>query len=856
MSPGIFCKAPRNAEDSFYMFHISRVWTFRCIDLNCTGTDMRAIFILILSATVSLLDPCALARAAEKPNGAVKGVVFTVGDDATHLVVPATVVSLEGPVHIVAKSNGKGQFTFTSVPSGSYTISAQAPGMGATKSVKVRAGTISEVEVELKINAVQQSAIVTAANEPANIQEPSGTNTIGESEVRNMPNIDERFQTLLPLVPGVVRGPSGLINMKGARASQNGSLINNADVSDPATGTSTINIPIDVVSSLQVLSTPYDPEYGKFVGAVSNLKTRLGDFKKFRISVQNLLPRLRKVDGSIMGIAEATPRLTISGPIVKNRVALTQSFEYRYERDPVDSLPHLQRWTRSESFSSYTQLDFNISQRQTATASFAIFPQKFDFYGLNTFLPQPSTPNLHERGYQAYLQHRYVINSDDLLTSQVSFTKFDADLLPNSSLPYELLVETTKGGFFDRGKRRTTRIDWEEIFRSHPYHLLGSHELDAGFEFAHSYYDGRQEFLPVQIVGVAGYPLERIDFGPPTTFSVGQNEITWFVGDKWRVSRRLKLDLGLRFDRDSVTDSLNAAPRAGFVLALTGDNRTVLKGGAGLFYDRVPLDIPAFRYLPSRTVSTLNAHGEALSSTIYSNAISPGLRNPRSEVWNLELDREITSNFLLRVAYQQRKTIHEYFLNPVAFGDTGNLFLSDRGSQIYKEFQITGRYQIHHSTLNISYVHSRAFGDLNDFNQFFGDHPQPVIQPNQQGRLNFDVPNRVLAWGEIACPWKLMLAPVIDAHTGFPYSTTNQYRQFVGPRDKLRFPRFVSTDIQLWRDIPLPIEKMHARIGFGAFNVFNHPNYRDVQGDLDSYRYGEFFNGVARMYHVKFVLEF
>src|SRR5215469_7778198 len=50
----------------------------------------------------------------------------------------------------------------------------------------------------------------------------------------------------------------------------------------------------------------------------------------------------------------------------------------------------------------------------------------------------------------------------------------------------------------------------------------------------------------------------------------------------------------------------NAAPRAGFVLALTSDGRTLPKGGAGYFYDRIPLDIPAFRYLPDRTVETLD----------------------------------------------------------------------------------------------------------------------------------------------------------------------------------------------------------------------------------------------------------
>jgi hypothetical protein len=804
---------------------------------------------------IGLLTIGASGQATGPATGTVQGLVFTADADGGRSVVPAAKISLDGPVHLQVQTDNEGKFACNAVPPGSYRISAEATGLSATQNVVVTTATVSEIALEMKIQAATQSTTVTASAEPADTKESSGTNTVGDSAVRNMPNIDERFQSLLPLIPGVVRGPNGLINMKGARTSQNGSLVNSADVTDPATGTTAINIPVDVVSSIQVLSTPYDPAYGKFTGAVSNVETRPGDFNKFRVSVQNLLPRFRRIDGSIMGIAAFSPRITFSGPIAKDRVAFTQSFEYRYERDPVDSLPILQSWTRSENFNSYTQIDFNITPKQTATASFAIFPQRFDYYGLNTFTPQPSTPDLNERGYQGYLQHRYVTDSGDLLTSQVSFRRFDADLVPNSNAPYELLVETTEGGFFNHQDRDTSRTEWEEVFRSHPHQFFGSHELDAGVDFAHSSYDGWQEFLPVEIVGVAGYPLERIQFGPASNFSVDQNEIAWFVGDKWTVSNRLTFDLGLRFDRDSVTDSVNTAPRAGFILALTKDDKTMLKGGAGFFYDRIPLDIPAFPYLPARTVAALDSSGEALSSTEYSNVIPNGLRNPRSEVWNLEVDRQVTTDFLLRVAYQQRNTVHDFFLNPIASGATGILSLSDLGSDFYKEFQITGRYRIHHSTLNGSYVRSRAYGDLNDFNQFFGNGPQAVIQPNQRGRLNFDAPNRVLAWGEIAAPWKLTFAPVLDIHTGFPYSTINQYRDFIGPRNELQLPRFVSNDLQIWREIRLPREK-HARIGFGVFNLFNHPNYRDVQNDLDSYRFGEFFNGKSREFHGKFVLEF
>src|SRR5437879_2898528 len=290
----------------------------------------------IVALVLGLIGVRTFAQGTGQPTGAVQGQVFINDTDGGRSVVPATKITLDGPTQLEAESENEGNFGRSTVLAGSYTITANTPGMAAMQGVVVTAGAVSQVQLEMKLEAVAESTTVIASASSVDTKsEPSGTNTVGESAIRNMPNIDEHFENLLPLVPGVVRGPNGQINMKGARASQNGSLVNSADVTDPATGMTAVNIPIDVVSKVEVLSTPYDPEYGKFTGAVSNLETRPGNFNKFRMSARNLLPRLRRLDGSIMGIAAVTPRMTFSGPIVKDRIAFTESVEYRYERNPV-----------------------------------------------------------------------------------------------------------------------------------------------------------------------------------------------------------------------------------------------------------------------------------------------------------------------------------------------------------------------------------------------------------------------------------------------------------------------------------------------------------------------------------------
>ncbi len=166
--------------------------------------------------------------------------------------------------------------------------------------------------------------------------------------------------------------------------------------------------------------------------------------------------------------------------------------------------------------------------------------------------------------------------------------------------------------------------------------------------------------------------MERISFTAPTSFRVDQNETAWFAGDQWAILPRLTLSLGLRFDNDTITSSTHPAPRAGFLLALTKDGRTLLKGGVGLFYDRVPLMAPTFVDLPDRTVTMLDLNGAAAGSVFYRNEINGALRNPRSTSWNVELDRQLFEGLTLRLAYEQRNTANDFIVSPVTAGTTGS----------------------------------------------------------------------------------------------------------------------------------------------------------------------------------------
>jgi outer membrane receptor protein involved in Fe transport len=816
----------------------------------CAGRIILPLFLICSFAS------SARAKATNNKAGAtVEGTVFFLDAAGNQSLVPGAKVQLSGPATFEVETDQDGKYVLAGVPAGAYTLEAVSPGLKAVQAVRVETSNV-QVALELKPIAVAASVLVTA--DPSETKNPVSAETISDKTLRDAPNVNDRFESSLPLIPGVVRGPDGHVNLKGTRNTQSGALVNSANVTDPVTGGPAINLPVDVVASVQVVSNPYDPEYGRFTGAVSSVATKTSDYEKFHFSFQNFAPRLRDRDGTIAGIGGATPRLTFTGPIVKDRIAITQSFEYRYVRTPVNSLPPFQRDTKLESFDSYTQLDFTISSKQTANVSLAFYPQRLNYLGLNTFTTQQSTPDFHQRGYQVNVQYSYAVGRAGLLNSQLSYKRFDADITAQSDDPYRLLLETTEGGFFNRQARRTSRTSWQENYHFAPLRFAGTHRFTVGLSYEHSAYQGWQTFLPVELDGVSDRPVERISFSSATSFHVDQNETAWYAGDQWAVTPRLTLDLGIRFDSDAITSSTHAAPRAGFLLAVTGDGKTLLKGGVGLFYDRVPLMAATFVDLPDRTVTVLGQYGALLSAVSYQNELDGELRNPRSTSWSLELDRQLLAGLSLRVAYEQRNTANDFVVSPVSMGTTGVLQLSNNGGNSYREFQVAARYKVGGHLLNASYVRSRAFGDLNDLNQFFGNLAQPVIQPDARGRLAFDAPNRFLFWGTIAAPWKLTIVPVYDLHTGFPYSVEGEYREYVGPRNVARFPCFSSFDFQVSRPITLRFHehRQRARVGVGVFNLFNHFDPRDVQNNLASARFGEFFNTSWREYRGKFVLEF
>jgi len=758
-----------------------------------------------------------------------------------------------------AVTNDQGEYKFTDLAEGSYSLKVELAGFAShTVNVVVHAVTTLE-SIALDVADISATVTVTTDGDQLNTSDTTQGASFKQEKLQTVPLASERFQDALPLVPGVVRGPDGLLNIKGARASQSGLTVNSANVMDPVTGEFAINLPIEAIQSVEVLTNPYAPEYGQFTGAITKVETRSGS-EKFNVQGDSFLPRFRRRGGSFVGVEAFTPRIALSGPLVNQKLKFFQSFEYRYVRTPIENLPPLKRDTGLESFDSLSQVDWDIDDRNHLTTTVSLFPQKLRFVGLNTFNPQEVTPNFKQRGFLVAVNERRIINTRAVLESSFSVKQFDADVFPSSgSGLMNLAPDVNSGNFFNTQARRSKRYQAQELYSFSAPHFAGEHFMKLGGGISYMTFAGRNTSNTIRILRADGTRSQQLDFLGSGELNRNKREFFAYFQDKWNLNRRLTVEYGARYDRDNVAGENNFAPRVGFAFLPLIDGRTVIRGGIGLFYDDINLNIATFSQLQERVLTYFAADGlQVVGSPERQRLglIGGRLRTPRSVNWNIEVDREWIRNLFVRVGYQQRQARREFVLNPIeSQNEQSILGLDNSGRSRYRELQVTTRYKFRErDEFTASYVHSSAEGDLNDFNSHFGNFENPVIKANERSRLPWDSPNRFIFWGEFHVKYRLTVTPVLDIRTGFPYSIIDEDRNFIGARNRAgRYPTFTSFDLQVTRSISLPgrWNKYLADVGLKVFNVTNHFNPRDFQNNVASDGFGGFSNGVGRKYGMR-----
>jgi hypothetical protein len=806
-----------------------------------------------------------LAQETTQKHGAVKGTVSLVNASGQTSTSEGLLLELQSKMGVIASlsavTDATGNYDFQDVPYGDYVLRLRTEGFEPFEAiVHVQTETPIGQNISLKLARLTQKIEVEERVDPISASSSSAP-ALTEKQLATLPLAAENFKEALPLTPGVVRAPDGKLNFRGAGEDQSMLQVNDSKMTDPVTGLFSIPVPLDAVQSVRVDQTPYSAENGGFSGGLTVVET-VPPPESWKFGVRDLNVSLRGKNDHFVGIARATPRVTFGGPLFGNKVSFSEVFEYDVNRDPVRGLAWPRNEIKKQGFNSYSTLQAILSPKQVLTVTLNVFPQRTQFDNITALIPQTASSDYNRKGASASLSDVYSFSSGALLRIALNYTRFDSNAHGQGSEAMELTPEGWGGNFFNSWARSASQVEATPIFALAPLGFLGHHEIRIGTDVTHRSFRGTSASRDVFLLREDRTLTEQIRFAGQGLLQASITDAEEFVEDRWVLKDNLAVDLGGRLTSQSLGRTAAFAPRFGLAYSPGKSQKTILRVGVGVFYDRVPLLAADFVGNPTRILSNYNLNGQPTGNEFKfeneyisngSGPIASRVRHApntsaRSLVSSAQLDRKLWSGAVLRLSYVHSTTNDLFVVNPVDLAASGQansaLGLFSTGKENYNQADVTLRFHpIKDGELNVSYIWSRSRGDLNTLGDIFIPFEQPVIRPNAYGVRPSDVPHRFVTWGTFHLPFAFVFGPVVDIHTGFPYSKVNERQDYVGMPNGQRFPTFFSIDFQVYRDFRIPLKHIgtrKVRLGLYMINLTKHGNFNEVYNNITSPQFGEF----------------
>ncbi|HEV7904274.1 MAG TPA: carboxypeptidase regulatory-like domain-containing protein [Pyrinomonadaceae bacterium] len=241
-------------------------------------------------ALMLLLLCCALgvstaSAQSESSSGQIAGAIT----DSTGAAVPnatVTVTNKETGLTRTATSSDEGLYTIVLLPSGTYTISAQAGSFAETKleNVVVQVGRVADGNITLGVSGVQETVTVSA--EAIQVTRNESDAVVNETAITNLPINGRRFQDFVTLTPTAQVDPQrGQISLSGQKGINSNINVDGVDYNQPFFGgirggersNLAFTIPQEAIREFQVVASGYSAEFGRSTGGIVNAVTKSGD---------------------------------------------------------------------------------------------------------------------------------------------------------------------------------------------------------------------------------------------------------------------------------------------------------------------------------------------------------------------------------------------------------------------------------------------------------------------------------------------------------------------------------------------------------------------------------------------------
>jgi Carboxypeptidase regulatory-like domain len=723
---------------------------------------------------------------------------------------------------VTAQTNAQGYFEFKTLPAGKYSLTVVAQGFTLYENDNVVIADQSlRLNVTMTIEVEQQKIQVsdTAPTVDVNPSNNAGAITISGKELEALPDDPDELQSDLEALAGPSAGPNGgQMYIDGFTAGQ--------------------LPPKSSIREIRINQNPFSSEYDKLGYGRIEIFTKPG--------TDNLHGQFL-ADGNDSPFNTPNPFAgpepsyystqfngNVGGPISK-----TASFFVNLDRRDINELSVINATdpntgnSLAESIGNPRhrtnggpRLDWALTKNNTLTV-------RYQYYRDTETNNLPSQLYLPSQAYYSKSREDTIQISDTQVygTKVINETRFqylkDFNFQnPNDINPAVSVLGDFVGGGNSEGNLNDLQNAYElqnytsVIYRNHTMkfgaRLRDTHDSDystSGFNGSFSFpnFSAFQSGSPTQLTLTTGSP----------NASVNYFDVEPYFQDDWRARPNLTLSFGLRFEaQNNIHDHDDWAPRFGFAWGVKGRSApplVVIRGGSGIFYDRLQLtnilqaqrlngitqtayviDNPTCYQSYDAPFTVANPATECgtptdINSTTYQ--MSPRLHAPGTWQNAISVERQVTKSATLSVTYLSSRGFDQFVTinanapfpgtpcQSAAFPDlslppcptvSSNLYryvseanfkqnqvIANTNIRIGSKLQLFGYY-----TLNFA---NSDTGGINSFPTNSYDISQDY------GRAPFDVRHRLFLGGSWGLPYLFRLSPFMIVSSGTPYNITSPF---------------------------------------------------------------------------------
>jgi outer membrane receptor protein involved in Fe transport len=911
---------------------------------------MRRLFTSLFIFGVALLPLCAHAQESINYASLAGRVTDPQGASIAGAEVTARHTGTNVKVSVITEQDGRFRFPFLKV--GSYDVDVRAQGFKAfTRPLVVNVGSAFQLPIRLEVGGLEEKVTVTGDAGTIETARSQIAGTISSAEVIGLPMNGRNFLDLALLVPGVSPTntastqlfaetsavPGQGLSVASQRNFSNSFIVDGVSANDDAAGLSGIPLAVEAVDQLQVVTSGGQAELGRALGGYVNVVTRSGTnvihggaYEFLRDDAFNAANPLL---GRTLPMRQHQYGLSVGGPVVRDRTFFFANVEQRdlsqsglttisdasvatiiarraatgYAGSPVATGVYP---NPVHSTLGLAKLDHQAGSHQMSLRYNLYLVNADNSRGAGGLGAPSASAGLDNSDHAVAFSDTWALSSRTVNETRVQFTRGDLRALPTDPIgPAVSISGVASFGTLSGSPTRRVNTLFEIV--DTVSHQAGAHALRAGADFL---YNDDTITYPRSVRGAytfsslanfltgtynnAGFTQT---FGDPRVAQTNPN-LGLFAQDEWHAGSRLTVNAGLRYDLQRLdtiaTDTDNLSPRIGFAWTPWASRRTVIRGGAGLFYDRVPLRALANAILSagnSTDLSRLQQVNVSLSpnqaaaprfpsvlpgpvplvTLVNLTTMDPHMQNAHSTQASVEIEHQIGAATTISAGYQYVRgddlivSINQNVPSCVAAGTNNgcrpvsayanNSQYSPRARSTYHGLHLSllqrparwGYYRI-------SYSLSKAMDDVGEF--FFSSPIDPFDLSKDWGRSDDDQRHRLVINGAIHTPFEkgatawsrithgFQLGGTLQYYSALPLNITSGVTTVQGTagrplvdgafiaRNAGQGPDFFSVNIRLSREFPI---RGRAKVEALAevFNLTNRENIVALNGNFGSGAY-------------------